>query len=47
MGLSTLNPAKYGKLCADVIPKLIESDEEFDRLVAKMGHFGQYRSSGR
>jgi HTH-type transcriptional regulator/antitoxin HigA len=36
MGPSTLNPSKYGKLCADVIPKIIESDEEFDRLVAKM-----------
>jgi len=36
MGLSTLNPAKYGRLCADAIPKIIESDEEFDRMVAKM-----------
>jgi HTH-type transcriptional regulator / antitoxin HigA len=36
MGVTTLNPAKYGRLCADVIPKVIESDEEFDRLVAKM-----------
>ena len=36
MGLSTLNPAKYGRLCADAIPKVIESDEEFDRLVEKM-----------
>jgi len=31
-----INPAKYGKLCANVIPKIIESDEEFDRLVEKM-----------
>src|SRR5260370_40446378 len=36
MGLSTLNPAKYGRLCADVIPKVIESDEEFDHVVEKM-----------
>jgi HTH-type transcriptional regulator/antitoxin HigA len=36
MGLSTLNHAKYGRLCADVIPKVIESDEEFDHLVEKM-----------
>lgn len=35
MGI-TLNPAKYGKLCADVLPKVIESDEEFDRLVDVM-----------
>jgi HTH-type transcriptional regulator/antitoxin HigA len=39
MGLSTItsiNPAKYGKLCAEVIPKIIESDAEFDRLSEKM-----------
>ena len=36
MGLSTLNPKKYGALCAAVIPKAIESDEEFDRLVEQM-----------
>jgi HTH-type transcriptional regulator/antitoxin HigA len=36
MGLTMLNPAKYGRLCAAVIPKLIESDEEFDRLVEVM-----------
>jgi HTH-type transcriptional regulator/antitoxin HigA len=36
MGITTLNPAKYGRLCAAVVPKVIESDEEFDRLVAVM-----------
>jgi len=36
MGVSTLNPAKYGRLCADIVPKIIENDREFDRLVAKM-----------
>jgi HTH-type transcriptional regulator / antitoxin HigA len=36
MGLTTINPEKYGRLCADVVPKVIESDEEFDRLVEKM-----------
>jgi HTH-type transcriptional regulator/antitoxin HigA len=36
MGVTTLNPAKYGRLCADALPKVIESDEEFDRLVEKM-----------
>ena len=33
MGLATINPAKYGKLCAETLPKVIESDEEFDRMV--------------
>ncbi len=28
-----LNAARYGKLCAETIPKVIESDEEFDRMV--------------
>jgi len=36
MGVTAINPAKYGRLCADVVPKVIESDEEFDRLAAKM-----------
>jgi HTH-type transcriptional regulator/antitoxin HigA len=36
MGMTALNPAKYGRLCADIVPKVIESDQEFDRLVAKM-----------
>jgi len=36
MGGTTLNPAKYGRLCATVLPKVIETDEEFDRLVEVM-----------
>ena len=36
MALTALNPAKYGRLCATVVPKVIESDEEFDRLVEQM-----------
>jgi HTH-type transcriptional regulator/antitoxin HigA len=36
MGITTLNPTKYGRLCAAVLPKVIESDEEFDRLVEVM-----------
>ena len=36
MGITTLNPAKYGRLCATVVPKVIESDEEFDRMVEVM-----------
>jgi HTH-type transcriptional regulator/antitoxin HigA len=36
MGLSILNPAEYGRLCADIVPKIIENDEEFDRAVDQM-----------
>ena len=35
-GTTTINPARYGKLCAEVIPKVIETDHEFDRLVGNM-----------
>ena len=27
MGVGTLNPTDYGRLCADLIPKIIESDD--------------------
>ena len=33
MGMTTLNPTKYGRLCAAVIPKVIETVDEFDRVV--------------
>ena len=36
MGLATINPAKYGKLCAKALPKIIKSDEDFDRMVEEM-----------
>jgi len=36
MGVTTLNPIEYGRLCGEIIPKAIETDEEFDRLVAQM-----------
>lgn len=36
MGVSTLDPIAYGRLCAGVVPKVIENDAEFDRLVAQM-----------
>lgn len=36
MGVTTIDPRKYARLCADVVPKVIETDEEFDRMVAKM-----------
>jgi HTH-type transcriptional regulator/antitoxin HigA len=35
-GIGPIDPARYGKLCARVVPKLIESDDEFDRLVEAM-----------
>jgi HTH-type transcriptional regulator/antitoxin HigA len=28
-----LNAARYGKLCSETLPKVIENDEEFDRMV--------------
>ena len=41
MGLTPLspiqiNPSEYGRLCAEILPKVIESDAEFDRFVARM-----------
>jgi HTH-type transcriptional regulator / antitoxin HigA len=36
MGVTAIDGRKYGRLCAEVIPKVIETDEEFDRLAAKM-----------
>lgn len=36
MGVTALNRKKYGALCAEALPKVIESDEEFDRMVEKL-----------
>ena len=36
MGLATISPAKYGKLCARVIPKVIQSEKEFNRMVEEI-----------
>jgi HTH-type transcriptional regulator/antitoxin HigA len=36
MGVVAINPARYGRLCADVLPKVIDTDAEFDRMVDKM-----------
>ena len=33
---AVLNPAEYGRLCADAIPKVIASDREFDQMVEKL-----------
>jgi HTH-type transcriptional regulator / antitoxin HigA len=30
---SGLDAARYGRLCAETLPKVIENDEEFDRMV--------------
>ncbi|SPE33241.1 putative transcription regulator containing HTH domain [Candidatus Sulfopaludibacter sp. SbA6] len=36
MGVKALDPVKYGELCADVLPKVIRNDREFDRMVEKL-----------
>jgi HTH-type transcriptional regulator/antitoxin HigA len=36
MGVSILDPNEYGRLCGEIVPKAIETEEEFDRLVAQM-----------
>lgn len=36
MGVNTLNREKYGALCAEVVPKVVENDREFDRMVEKL-----------
>ena len=34
MGLTAMNPVRYGKLLARTLPRVIETDEEFDRMAA-------------
>ena len=34
MGVTTMNAAKYGELLSKALPKVIETDAEFDRMVA-------------
>ncbi len=36
MGLATVNPAKYGKLCAQTVPRVIKNEKEFDRIVGHL-----------
>jgi HTH-type transcriptional regulator/antitoxin HigA len=38
MGLTTatINPARYGRLCARALPKVIKTRKEFDRMVEEM-----------
>lgn len=33
---AVLDRTKYGRLCADVLPKVIANDREFDRMVEKL-----------
>ena len=34
MGLTAMNPVRYGKLLARTLPRVIQTDEQFDRIVA-------------
>lgn len=36
VGVKTLNPTKYGQLCAEALPRVIRNDQEFDRMVEKL-----------
>ena len=36
MGLTVINPDRYGRLLAKTLPKVIETEEEFDRMVARL-----------
>src|SRR5271157_5039450 len=36
MGVSTQNPAEYGRLCGAVLPRAIDNDRDFDRLAESM-----------
>jgi len=36
MGLRAFNPVRYGELCAEVVPKVIADDREFDRMAKKL-----------
>ncbi|MCW5979763.1 MAG: helix-turn-helix domain-containing protein [Bryobacteraceae bacterium] len=36
MGVTALDPVKYGRLCAKVVPRVIRTDKEFDHMVAKL-----------
>lgn len=36
MGVMAINPTRYGRLLSKTLPKVIESDEEFDRMVERL-----------
>ena len=42
----TISPAKYGKLLAETLPKVIETREEFDHYVAIMERLDRRTESG-
>jgi HTH-type transcriptional regulator / antitoxin HigA len=36
MGVTAIDPRKYGRLCADAVPRVIRTNAEFDRMGQKM-----------
>jgi HTH-type transcriptional regulator/antitoxin HigA len=36
MGVTAIDPRKYGRLCADAVPRVIRTNAEFDRMAQKM-----------
>jgi len=36
MGLRALDPVRYGELCAEAVPKVIENEREFDRMTKEL-----------
>ena len=39
MGLTAINPVRYGQLLAKTQPKVIETEREFESMVAQLGGF--------
>ena len=46
MAVSEISPIKYGKLLAKVLPKVIETRDEFDRYVAMMEQLDRRAEAG-
>jgi HTH-type transcriptional regulator/antitoxin HigA len=36
MGVTAIDPRKYGRLCAEAVPRVIRTNAEFDRMAQKM-----------
>jgi HTH-type transcriptional regulator/antitoxin HigA len=36
MGVTAIDPRKYGRLCAEALPRVIRTNAEFDRMAQKM-----------
>jgi HTH-type transcriptional regulator/antitoxin HigA len=36
MGVTALDPVRYGELCAEAIPKVIANEREFDRMTKEL-----------